>query len=247
MSIDATLYELSQYVYGLEPIMVNSYYNGSYEYTDTDLIGNLIIFPNDEVIPRLESLLNVLKSKTRQDVSKLIPDNKYWEWDSEEAKSKIDEERQALFKGIKKTQDFISEIIEIRLKMVNTKSPKLFNYINNEHLNKLKNCLLSKKHSEELNKKSNRRLIDETENFVAIFRGEAPNARINWTGNNKNHFCYFIKELFIRMFSHRADWEIVRNTFLFNGEPIPYDIDSNNSISENDKKSINSILSVAFD
>ena len=247
MSLDSALYGLTQYVQGLEPIMVHSSYSGIIEYMDSKLLDYLIPYSNAEVIPRLESLLNILKAKTMQDVRILIPENKYWDWEKEVAKSTIKEEQKALFNGIKNTQGFISEIIRLRLKMIESRPPKLFYFTNNDMaLNRLKNSLLSNTYKNQLNRKSNKRLIEDTEYFNAIFRGEAPNERINWTGDNKNHFCYFIKELFLKMFSHKANWEIVQNTFLFNGEPVLSDMDKNNSISEDDKKIINSILNVAF-
>ena len=93
----------------------------------------------------------------------------------------------------------------------------------------------------------NANLIEPTPDFALIFRGQAPNRRINWIGTNAS-FTFLIKRLFEKEhFVHLNNkWIIASNTFTTKGNPLPSNIHRNNEIrdvNELTKRIINDAIS----
>ena len=71
----------------------------------------------------------------------------------------------------------------------------------------------------------NRHLITCSANFVEVFRGQAPNERINWIGGASS-FTYFVNKLFNTdlLKNEKQRWIVASNTFVINGNPVPPNI-----------------------
>lgn len=229
-SIDYTLQGLTNYVSHILNIEQNGFdrYVCGYEYTDAILLDRLSKFPHDIVIPRLESLLRSLQTITRKHINVAIPDIKQWDGDEIIDNSK---ERKLLFDGIKETIQFISNILSIKKRISERKPLKLLNFNGDDRkLNQFKRELKD--------------FYDDTPSFNAIFRGQAPNERINWI-MAKSELRYFMMTLFQKLLCKRTiDWQIVSNSFTLNGEVISSLLKRNNgNINTQFKRKINT----AFD
>jgi len=213
-SIDNTLQELTNYVSHVLSMKQNNFdvYLYGYEYTDVILSDRLSKYSNEIVIPRLESLSHALQTITRKDIEKAIPDVE--QWDSNDIMS-MENVRQQLFEGIKNTVLFISNIVTTKQEMHNIKLPKLLSYKGEERrLNQFKREL--------------KPYYDNTTSFNDIFKGQAPNERINWI-MAKYEFHYFMRILFQKLFNRKTiDWVIVGNSFTLNGEKITPEFKGNN-------------------
>lgn len=230
-SIDCTLQELTSYVSHILNIEKNGFdrYVCGYEYTDMILIDRLSKFSNETVIPKLEGLLYSLQPITRKHIEVAIPDTKQWDSDEIFDNSK---ERDLLFNGIKNTIRFISNTLSIRKRISERKPIKFLNFIGDDRkLNQFKRELKD--------------FYDNTPDFNAIFRGQAPNERINWI-MAKSEFRYFMKILFQELLSKRTiDWHIVSNSFTLNGEAISSLLKSNNGdVNTQFKRKVNTAFDI---
>lgn len=230
-SIDCTLQELTNYVSHILNIEQNGFdrYVCGYEYTDAILLDRLSKFPHDIVIPRLESLLQSLQTITRKHINIAIPDIKQWDGDEIIDNSK---ERKLLFDGIKKTIQFVSNILSIRKKISTIKPLNLLNFNGDDRkLNQFKRELKD--------------FYDNTPYFNAVFRGQAPNERINWK-MAKFEFRYFMKILFQKLLSKgTVDWQIVSNSFTLNGEVTSSLLKSNNGdVNTQFKRKVNTAFDI---
>ncbi|GAB6008288.1 hypothetical protein [Dysgonomonas reticulitermitis] len=229
-TLDKALQELSTYVYHILNIGKGGFDLYQYEYIDETLAERLFRYPDKQVIPKLQGLLQSLQIVTRKKINEAIPDERYW--DSDEVISK-ENTRQQLFEGAKNTIAFITNIIEARQKINDRKPLNLLNYRGSERkLNQFKAEL--------------KEYYNDTPYFNAVFRGQAPNERINWI-MPKHYFRYFMRELFKKLGNRKSvNWEIVSNSFTLEGKSITSSFKGNNAdndVSQEFKTKINT----AFD
>ena len=160
----------------------------------------------------LQHYITVLKRITDKKIEEAIPDGSID--DSNELFSVNQEEsiRKAIREKINEAIAFITGILD-RHKILSAKTEYF------EYKGKAQKMLAFET---ELTKAQ---LIEHTAFFLDIFKGEAPNERINWIGSASS-FRYFINLLFnTELFNDKKHkWIIAENTFTINGNPIPENI-----------------------
>ena len=205
---------------------INKVLNLSESYTDIfyDYIKDCLIIEsrvqkylnNPQNFKTLQHYINVLKRVTDKNIKEAIPNGII---DADDVLFSVNSEeiiRQEIREQIDRAISHISGILD-RHKILSIKNK----YFDNPDEPKIKHSKLSAFETELIKGQ----LIKRTLYFSDIFRGKAPNEKINWIGGASN-FRYFINALFnTDLFKdEKQRWIIAVNTFVINGNPIPDNI-----------------------
>jgi len=176
-------------------------------------------FPKNTHI--LQNYLKVLKRITSQKIKKALPDGSMndsiiFAYTEEEKRQEEEKIRQEIKDKINGVIVFITEVIN-RYKATSVKTKYFDKPIKPKiEYNKLKAFEKKLVKAE---------LIKSHIDFVKIFRGQAPDERIDWI-DTKSSFTYFIKQLFnTETFKDEKEiWIVAGNTFTIEGNPLPINI-----------------------
>ena len=205
-------------------------------------IQRYLKYPHNILI--LQNYIKVLKRITDKKIREALPDGSLNDSiflffdDSEESKRQAKEEiRQEIKEKINSVIKFIKDVLN-RYKITSIKT-KYFDNSNNPKITAIK----LRAFENEL--KKNQFIICPAD-FVEIFRGQAPDEKINWIGGASN-FRYFIKKLFDTdlLKNEKQRWVIASNTFSINGSPVPTNIRTykDTDVNRNTQKIINDAIS----
>ena len=195
-------------------------------------------------IQTLQSYIRILKRISDKKIREALPDGymKDEMFFSFEDNSEVDkgQEEEKNRKAIRKQIDYVIAFIAEVLNRHKTTSVKT-KYIDNPAKPKIKHTQLKAFET----KLVNGQLIERHMDFLRIFRGQAPNERINWIGSPSS-FKYFIDELFkIEPFKNeKQKWVVASNTFTINGSPTPINIHRHKAKDANKETKI--IINVAI-
>ena len=195
-------------------------------------------------IQTLQSYIKVLERITDKKIREALPvgslnDSIFLFFDDSEESKRQEEERvrQEIKDKIKGVIAFIKEVLN-RYKVTSIKT-KYFDNPDSPKITARKLRVLE-------NELKKNQLIICPSNFVEIFRGQAPDERINWIGGASS-FRYFIKKLFDTdlLKNEKQRWVIASNTFSINGNPVPTNIRTykNTDVNRNTQKIINDAIS----
>jgi len=201
---------------------------------------------NPQNIQTLQSYIKVLKRITDKKIESALPNgsmnNSIFFTDTEEEKLQAEEEiRQEIKNKINSVIKFITDVLN-RYKITSIKTK----YIDNPDNPKIPTRKLRAFETA----LKNSQLIICPADFVEIFRGQAPDERINWIGGASS-FRYFINKLFCTnlLKNEKQKWIIASNTFSINGNPIPINIRTykDEDVNRNTQKIINDAISRLID